>query len=29
MMSSRGISTADYVLYTLVPGIWNVFARAR
>jgi uncharacterized protein (TIRG00374 family) len=27
MMSSWGISTADYVLYTLVSGIWNVFAR--
>ena len=27
MMSSWGVSTADYVLYTLVSGIWNVFAR--
>jgi uncharacterized membrane protein YbhN (UPF0104 family) len=27
MLSSWGISTADYVLYTLVSGIWNVFAR--
>jgi hypothetical protein len=27
MLSSRGISTAEYVLYTLVSGIWNVFAR--
>src|ERR1700730_9777076 len=27
MLSSWGISTADYVLYTLVAGIWNVFAR--
>ena len=27
MMSSWGISTADYVLYTLVSGVWNVFAR--
>jgi putative heme transporter len=27
MMSSWGISTADYVLYTLVSGIWNVLAR--
>ena len=26
MLSSWGISTADYVLYTLVTGIWNVFA---
>ena len=25
MLSSWGISTADYVLYTLVTGIWNVF----
>ncbi len=24
MLSSWGISTADYVLYTLVSGIWNV-----
>jgi uncharacterized membrane protein YbhN (UPF0104 family) len=27
MLSSWGVSTADYVLYTLVSGIWNVFAR--
>jgi uncharacterized membrane protein YbhN (UPF0104 family) len=27
MLSSWGISTADYVLYSLVSGIWNVFAR--
>jgi uncharacterized membrane protein YbhN (UPF0104 family) len=27
MLSSWGISTADYVLYTLVSGTWNVFAR--
>jgi putative heme transporter len=27
MLSSWGISTADYVLYTLVSGIWNVLAR--
>ena len=27
MLSSWGISTADYTLYTLVSGIWNVFAR--
>jgi uncharacterized protein (TIRG00374 family) len=27
MLSSWGISTADYVLYTMVSGIWNVFAR--
>ena len=27
MLSSWGISAADYVLYTLVSGIWNVFAR--
>ena len=27
MMSSWGVSTADFVLYTLVSGIWNVFAR--
>ena len=26
MLSSWGLSTADYVLYTLVTGIWNVFA---
>jgi putative heme transporter len=26
MLSSWGLSTADYVLYTLVSGIWNVFA---
>src|ERR1700689_2589151 len=27
MLSSWGISTSDYVLYSLVSGIWNVFAR--
>jgi len=27
MLSSWGVSTADYVLYTLVSGIWNVFGR--
>ena len=26
MLSSWGLSTADYVLYTLVTGIWNIFA---
>src|SRR6201981_2161501 len=26
MLSSWGLSIADYVLYTLVTGIWNVFA---
>jgi putative heme transporter len=26
MLSSWGLSAADYVLYTLVSGIWNVFA---
>src|SRR5712672_4034385 len=25
MLSSWGVSTADFVLYTLVTGIWNVF----
>ena len=25
MLSSWGLSTADYVLYTLVTGIWNLF----
>ena len=25
MLSSWGLSTADYVLYTLVTGIWNAF----
>ena len=25
MLSSWGLPTADYVLYTLVTGIWNVF----
>jgi putative heme transporter len=25
MLSSWGLSTADYVLYALVTGIWNVF----
>jgi uncharacterized membrane protein YbhN (UPF0104 family) len=27
MLSSWGVSTAEYVLYTLVSGIWNVFVR--
>lgn len=27
MPSSWGVGTAEYVLYTLVSGIWNVFAR--
>ena len=27
MLSGWGISTRDYVLYSLVSGIWNVFAR--
>ena len=27
MLSSWGVGTADFVLYTLVSGIWNVFAR--
>jgi uncharacterized membrane protein YbhN (UPF0104 family) len=27
MLSSWDVSTAQYVLYTLVSGIWNVFAR--
>jgi putative heme transporter len=27
MLSSWGVSAADYVLYTLMSGIWNVFAR--
>ena len=27
MLSSWGVSTKDYVLYTLVSGIWNVFVR--
>ena len=27
MLSGWGISTADFVLYSLVSGIWNVFAR--
>ena len=27
MLSSWGVSTADYVLYTLVSGIWNIFGR--
>jgi uncharacterized membrane protein YbhN (UPF0104 family) len=27
MLSSWEVSTAQYVLYTLVSGIWNVFAR--
>jgi uncharacterized membrane protein YbhN (UPF0104 family) len=27
MLSSWGISTEEYVLYTLVSGTWNVFAR--
>ena len=27
MLSGWGVTAADYVLYTLVSGIWNVFAR--
>jgi uncharacterized membrane protein YbhN (UPF0104 family) len=27
MLSSWGVGTAEYALYTLVSGIWNVFAR--
>jgi len=27
MLSSWGINTAEYMLYTLVSGIWNVFVR--
>lgn len=27
MLSGWGVSAADYVLYTLVSGIWNLFAR--
>jgi putative heme transporter len=27
MLSSLGVGAAEYVLYTLVSGIWNVFAR--
>ena len=27
MLSSWGVSTADYVLYALVSGTWNVLAR--
>ena len=27
MLSGWGICTSDYVLYSLVSGIWNVFAR--
>jgi len=27
MLSGWGISASDYVLYSLVSGIWNVFAR--
>jgi len=27
MLSGWGISTADYVVYSLVSGTWNVFAR--
>jgi putative heme transporter len=27
MLSSWGVSAADYALYTLVSGIWNVFAK--
>jgi uncharacterized membrane protein YbhN (UPF0104 family) len=27
MLSSWGVGTAEYVLYTLVSGIWNVFVR--
>jgi uncharacterized protein (TIRG00374 family) len=28
MLSSWGVSSADYVLYTLVSGIWNIVVRA-
>ena len=27
MLSNWGVSTTDYVLYTLASGTWNVFAR--
>jgi uncharacterized protein (TIRG00374 family) len=27
MLSSWGVSTEEYVLYTLLSGIWNVFAK--
>lgn len=27
MLSSWGVGTAEYVLYTLVSGVWNVLAR--
>ena len=27
MLSSWGVSTEEYILYTLVSGTWNVFAR--
>lgn len=27
MLSSQGVGAAEYVLYTLVSGLWNVFAR--
>jgi putative heme transporter len=27
MLSGWGVSTTDYVLYTLVSGVWNVLAR--
>jgi putative heme transporter len=27
MLSSWGVGTEEYVLYTLVSGVWNVFAR--
>ncbi len=27
MLSSWDVGTAEYVLYTLVSGIWNIFAR--
>jgi uncharacterized membrane protein YbhN (UPF0104 family) len=27
MLSSQGVSAPEYVLYTLISGIWNVFAR--
>ena len=27
MLSSWGVATAEYVRYTLVSGLWNVFAR--
>lgn len=27
MFAGWGVSTAEYVLYTLISGIWNIFAR--